>query len=140
MVFKFNELITSRLLTGAVETLHESAVREENISIKWVPGAFELPQAAQRMAKSGLWDVLVALGCVIRGETSHYEVVVSESTKGITQVAFTTGIPIALGILTTENIEQAMERAGGRLGNKGADAALAAIKMSILYRDMERSD
>ena len=137
IVSQFNETITSRLLSGAQEALMKVGVPNENVDIKWVPGAFEIPQIALRMAETGQWDALVTLGCVIRGETSHYDVVVNESCRGITEAAMLTGIPITLGILTTENSEQAFERSGGSIGNKGAEDSLAAIEMAVLYRAID---
>ena len=137
IVSDFNEIITSRLLEGARHALLEAGIRSENIDIKRVAGAYEIPQAALRMAETGTWYALVALGCVIRGETSHYEIVANESTRGITAAAMSTGIPISLGILTTENTEQALDRSGGIHGNKGADASLAAVKMAILFQEID---
>jgi 6,7-dimethyl-8-ribityllumazine synthase len=130
---RFNEFITARLLQGARDALLQPGVREEHITIAWVPGALELAQAAQQMVRSGHLDALVALGAVIRGETFHFELVAIESARGVGEVARQTGIPIAFGVLTTDTVEQATERAGGRLGNKGADAAAAAIQMANLF-------
>lgn len=137
IVSEFNEIITSRLLKGAKDALLEAGIRSENIDLKIVPGAYEIPQAALRMAETGTWDALVALGCVIRGETSHYEIVANESSRGITEAAMSTGVPISLGILTTENTEQALDRSGGIHGNKGAEASLAAVKMAILFQEID---
>jgi 6,7-dimethyl-8-ribityllumazine synthase len=136
IVSQFNEFVTSKLLEGARDALRRHGVREEHVTIVYVPGALELPQVAQRMASSNKWDALVTLGCVIRGETSHYDVVVNESARGVADVARATGVAIAFGVLTTENAEQAAARAGGKLGNRGYDAAEAAIKMANLYRQL----
>ena len=131
---EFNEFITARLLTGAQKALEKAGVPGVGISTVWVPGALELPQAAQHMAASGQFDALVTLGCVIRGETSHYDVVASETARGVADVARATGVPVTFGVLTTETVEQATARAGGELGNRGADAAEAAVKMANLFR------
>ena len=133
----FNELVTARLLQGARAALSERGVRDQDIAVAWAPGALELAQAAQRMARSGRWDALVALGAVIRGETFHFDLVALESVRGIEEVARQTEVPIAFGVLTTDTLEQATDRAGGRLGNKGADAALAAIQMANLFRQLD---
>ncbi len=130
----FNEFVTARLLSGALEALNRAGVREEDTLVVWVPGALELPQAAKRMADSRQWDALVTLGAVIRGETTHYDHVATEAARGVAEVARETGVPVAFGVLTTENAEQAADRAGGRLGNRGADAAEAAVKMANLFR------
>lgn len=132
----FNEFITARLLAGAREALERAGVAAGDVTAVWVPGALELPQAAQRMAASGQYDALVTLGCVIRGETSHYDIVATESARGVADVARQTGVPVAFGVLTTENAEQAAERAGGSLGNRGGDAAEAAVKMANLFREL----
>ncbi len=132
IVSQFNEAITSRLVDGARDALASHGVREDAITIVTVPGALELPQAAQQMAESGEWDALVALGCVIRGETSHYDIVAAESARGIADVAREHGLPVAFGVLTTETTDQAMARSGGAMGNRGFDAVVTAIKMSNL--------
>ena len=136
VVSQFNEFITARLLQGARDTLLQHGVREEQITIAWVPGALELAQAAQQMVHGGHLDALVALGAVVRGETFHFELVALESARGVEEVARQTGKPIAFGVLTTDTVEQATERAGGRLGNKGADAAESAIQMANLFRQL----
>lgn len=136
IVSRFNEAVTSRLLTGARQALAKRGVREEDITIAWVPGSLELPQLAQRMAASGDWDALVAIGCVIRGETAHFDIVANEAVRGIADVARATGVPVAFGVLTTNTMEQAMARAGGNLGNRGYDAAETALHMANLYRQM----
>lgn len=126
---RFNEFITSKLLGGAVDGLVRHGVEEENITTAWVPGAFEIPLIAGKMAKSGKYDAVIAVGAVIRGSTTHYDYVCNEVAKGIAQVSLQTDIPVMFGVLTTENIEQAIERAGTKAGNKGYDCALSAIEM-----------
>ena len=126
---RFNEFIVSKLLSGAVDGLVRHGVEEENITAAWVPGAFEIPVMAKKMAESGKFDAVICVGTVIRGATSHYDYVCNEVSKGIAQVGMSTGIPVLFGIVTTENIEQAIERAGTKAGNKGYDCALSAIEM-----------
>lgn len=126
---RFNEFIVSKLLSGAVDGLIRHGVEEENITAAWVPGAFEIPVMAKKMAESGKFDAVICVGTVIRGATSHYDYVCNEVSKGIAQVGMNTGIPVLFGIVTTENIEQAIERAGTKAGNKGYDCALSAIEM-----------
>lgn len=126
---RFNEWIVERLIDGATDTLRRHGVADANILVIRVPGAFEIPLACQRIAASGKVKAVVAIGCVIRGATPHFEHVASAAARGCQQAALATGVPIAFGVLTTENIEQAMERAGAKLGNKGAEAALAALEM-----------
>lgn len=133
---RFNEFITSKLLSGALDGLTRHGVDAESIDIAWVPGAFEIPLVARRMADSGDHDAVICLGAVIRGATSHYELVCAELSKGIAQTSLATGIPVLFGVLTTENIEQAVERAGTKAGNKGFDCAEAAIEMANLLRAM----
>ncbi len=133
---RFNEFIVSKLLSGAVDGLVRHGVPEENITAAWVPGAFEIPVVAQQMAMSGKYDAVICVGAVIRGSTSHYEMVCSEVTKGIAQVGLKSGIPVLFGVITTENIEQAIERAGSKAGNKGYDCALSAIEMVNLMRQL----
>lgn len=133
---RFNEFITSRLLSGAVDGLTRHGVREEDIHTAWVPGAFEIPLIASRMAKSGKYDAVICLGAVIRGATTHYDYVCNEAAKGIAMVSLDTGVPVMFGVLTTENIEQAIERAGSKAGNKGYDCALGAIEMVNLIREI----
>lgn len=139
IVSQFNEAITSRLVDGAREALARHNVREDAITVVTVPGALELPQAAQQMAQSGEWDALVALGCVIRGETSHYDIVAGESARGISDVARQHGLPIAFGVLTTETTDQAMARSGGAMGNRGFDAVVTAIKMANLRLQIQEA-
>lgn len=126
---RFNEIIVNKLLGGAVDGLVRHGVEEENIVAAWVPGAFEIPVAASRLARSGKYDAVICVGAVIRGDTSHYDYVCSEVSKGISQVGLSTGIPVLFGVITTENIEQAIARAGSKAGNKGYDCALSAIEM-----------
>ena len=134
---RFNEFITSKLLGGAIDGLVRHDVNEENIDVAWVPGAFEIPLVAKKMAMSGKYDAVICLGAVIRGSTSHYDYVCNEVSKGIAAVSLESGVPVMFGILTTENIEQAIERAGTKAGNKGYDCALGAIEMVNLLNAME---
>ena len=134
---RFNEFITSKLLSGAMDGLVRHDVCEEDVHVAWVPGAFEIPLIASKMAKSGKYDAIICLGAVIRGSTSHYDYVCSEVSKGIAAVGLDSGIPVLFGVLTTENIEQAIERAGTKAGNKGYDCALSAIEMVNLIRQIE---
>lgn len=134
---RFNEFITSKLVSGAMDGLLRHDVAEEDVSLAWVPGAFEIPVIASRLAKSGKYDAVICLGAVIRGSTSHYDYVCSEVSKGIASVSLETGVPVMFGILTTENIEQAIERAGTKAGNKGYDCALGAIEMVNLLREID---
>lgn len=133
---RFNEIIVNKLLGGAVDGLVRHGVEEENITAAWVPGAFEIPLTVARMAKSGKYDAVICVGAVIRGDTTHYDYVCNEVSKGVAQVGLSTGIPILFGILTTENIEQAIARAGSKAGNKGYDCALSAIEMVNLLEQM----
>ncbi len=126
---RFNEFIVSKLISGALDGLKRHNVNEEDITLAWVPGAFEIPMIAAKMAKSGKYDAVICLGAVIRGSTTHYDYVCSEVSKGIAHVGLETGVPVMFGVLTTENIEQAIERAGTKAGNKGYDCALGAIEM-----------
>ena len=135
---RFNEFITNKLLGGALDGMTRHDVREEDIEVAWVPGAFEIPLIAARMAKSGKYDAVICLGAVIRGSTSHYDYVCNEVSKGIASVSLETGVPVLFGVLTTENIEQAIERAGTKAGNKGYDCALSAVEMVNLIREMEK--
>jgi|SRR5579883_1921169 len=131
---RFNEVIGKSLLEGAEDVLRRHGVAEEQITVVRVPGAFEIPLAAQELAKSGKYAAVVCLGAVIRGATSHYDFVAGQMAAGIAQVSLSTGVPIVFGVLTTETIEQAVERAGSKAGNKGADAALAALEMADLLK------
>ncbi len=134
---RFNEFITSKLLEGAMDGLLRHNVAEDDIHVAWVPGAFEIPLIAAKMAKSKKYDAVICLGAVIRGSTSHYDYVCNEVSKGIASVALSSEIPVMFGILTTNNIEQAIERAGTKAGNKGYDCALGAIEMVNLIRSIE---
>ena len=134
---RFNEFITSKLLGGALDCLKRHEVHDENIEVAWVPGAFEIPLIAGKMAKSGKYDAVICLGAVIRGSTTHYDYVCSEVSKGIASVSLDSGIPVMFGVLTTENIEQAIERAGTKAGNKGYDCAISAIEMVNLIREIQ---
>ena len=134
---RFNEFITSKLLSGALDTLKRHEVKDEDIDVAWVPGAFEIPLIASKMAHSGNYDAVICLGAVIRGSTTHYDYVCSEVSKGIAQASMASGVPVMFGILTTENIEQAIERAGTKAGNKGSDCAAGAIEMVNLIREMK---
>jgi len=134
VVARFNEFITSKLLGGALDTLHRHEAKDEDVDVAWVPGAFEIPMVAKKMAESGKYDAVICLGTVIRGSTSHYDYVCNEVSKGIAQVGLSTGVPTIFGVLTTENIEQAIERAGTKAGNKGADGAMAAMEMANLLK------
>lgn len=134
---RFNSFIVEKLLEGAVDGLVRHGVEEQNIDACWVPGAFEIPVVAQKMAMSGKYDAVICVGAVIRGSTSHYELVVNETTKGIAQVGMKSGIPVLFGVIATENIEQAIERSGSKAGNKGYECALGAIEMVNVMRTME---
>ena len=134
---RFNEFIVSKLVAGARDGLLRHDVKDEDIDLAWVPGAFEIPLIALKMAKSGKYDAVICLGAVIRGATSHYDYVCSEVSKGIASVSLTSDIPVMFGVLTTDNIEQAIERAGTKAGNKGYDCALGAIEMVNLVRQLE---
>ena len=133
---RFNEFITNKLLDGAVDGLVRHGVDEKNITAAWIPGAFEIPMAAKKMAESGKYDAVICVGAVIRGSTSHYDHVCNEVSKGVAQVGMKTGVPTLFGILTTDTIEQAVERAGTKAGNKGYDCALSAIEMVNLLDQM----
>jgi len=134
IVSRFNEFISSKLLSGAIDELTRHGVSEENITVVWSPGAFEIPVLAQKCAKSKGYDAIIALGAIIKGSTPHFDYVSAELSKGIASVGLETGVPVIFGVLTTENIEQAIERAGTKAGNKGSDAAKAAIEMANLVK------
>lgn len=136
VISRFNDFIGQKLMEGAIDCIRRHGGSEENITIYRCPGAFELPMVAKKVALTGKYDALITLGAIIRGSTPHFDVVAAEATKGIAQASLETGVPIAFGVLTTENIEQAIERAGTKAGNKGFDAALTAIEMVNLYRSM----
>ena len=133
---RFNEIIVSKLLGGAVDGLVRHGVEEENITAAWVPGAFEIPVVAAKMARSGKYDAVICVGAVIRGGTTHYDYVCNEVSKGVAQVGLSAGIPVLFGVITTENIEQAVARAGSKAGNKGYDCALSAIEMVKILGQM----
>lgn len=133
---RFNEIIVNKLLGGAIDGLVRHGVEENNITAAWTPGAFELPLIASKMAQSKKYDAVICVGAVIRGDTSHYDLVCNEAAKGIAQVSLSTGVPILFGIVTTENIEQAIARAGSKAGNKGYDCALSAIEMVNLISQL----
>ena len=133
---RFNEFITSKLVSGAEDCLKRHGVADENMSVAWVPGAFEIPVIAKRMAASGKYDAVICLGAVIRGATSHYDYVCAEVSKGIAAVSLDTGIPVLFGILTTDTIEQAIERAGTKAGNKGTDCTMSALEMINLIKNI----
>ncbi len=139
VVSRFNSFISERLLEGAMDALRRSGAEEEDCSVVRVPGAFEIPLATKKMVKTGRFDAMICLGCVIRGATPHYAYIASEVTKGIASLSLESEIPIAFGVLTTETIEQAIERAGTKVGNKGFDAAMSAIEMANLLKEIGRS-
>ncbi len=134
---RFNELITRQLLEGALDTLIRHGASEKDIEITWVPGAFEVPYAAMKLAKKKGADAVICLGAVIRGETPHFDFIASESAKGVAQAGLATGVPVIYGIITADTIDQAVERSGTKAGNKGRDAASSAIEMVNLYRELE---
>ena len=136
VVSRFNEFITSKLVSGAVETLMRHGCSDDNITCVHVPGAFELPLVARKLAESGQYDAIICLGCVIRGQTPHFEYVAGEAARGIGNVGAASGVPTAFGVITADTLEQAIERAGAKSGNKGADAALTAIEMTDLLRQL----
>jgi 6,7-dimethyl-8-ribityllumazine synthase len=133
VVSRFNEFITNKLISGAEDMLKRHSASDNDISLFWTPGAFEIPAAAKKIADSGKYDAVICLGCVIRGATPHFDYVAAEASKGIAAVGMQSKVPVIFGVLTTENIEQAIERAGTKAGNKGADAAMSAIEMVSLY-------
>ncbi|MBR1729114.1 MAG: 6,7-dimethyl-8-ribityllumazine synthase [Selenomonadaceae bacterium] len=135
VVSRFNEFITSKLLSGALDSLKRHETAEENIDVFWVPGAFEIPLIAKKLASSKKYDAVICLGAVIRGSTSHYDYVCNEVSKGVAQVSMSTEVPTIFGVVTTENIEQAIERSGTKAGNKGSDAAMSAIEMANLMKN-----
>lgn len=135
---RFNEFIVSKLVGGAQDALVRHGVEDKDIDIAWVPGAFEIPLIAKKMAKSGKYDMVLCLGAVIRGSTSHYDLVCNECVKGVAQVGLETGLPVLFGVVTTDTIEQAIERAGTKAGNKGYDVACSGIEMANLLRNIEK--
>lgn len=136
VVAHFNEFITSKLLSGCIDCLIRHEAADEDLTVAWVPGAFEIPMAAKKLAESGKYDAVICLGAVIRGATPHFDYVCAEASKGIAQVSMQTGVPVAFGVLTTENIQQAVERAGTKAGNKGVDCAMTAMEMVNLFKEM----
>jgi 6,7-dimethyl-8-ribityllumazine synthase len=140
VISRFNEFITSKLLGGALDTLERHAVSMDDVEIAWVPGSFEIPITAEKMASSGKYDVVICLGALIRGSTPHFDYIAAEASKGIAQVGLKTGVPTIFGVITTENIEQAIERAGTKAGNKGSDAAMSAIEMANLFKQLDISN
>lgn len=140
VVGRFNGFIGESLLKGALDGLRRHGVDDDRIDVAWVPGAFEIPLAARKMAGSGSYDAVICLGCVIRGATPHFDYVAGEAARGIASAARDTGVPVIFGVLTTENLEQAIERAGTKAGNKGWDAALAALEMADVMRRLDGLD
>jgi 6,7-dimethyl-8-ribityllumazine synthase len=136
-VSRFNDFITSRLVAGAIDALVRHGCDDKNITCVYVPGAFDLPAAARRLAQTGRYDAVICLGCVIRGQTPHFDYVASEAAKGVAHVALDSGVPVTFGVITADTLEQAIERAGTKAGNKGADAALAAVELISVYRQLE---
>jgi len=136
VVSRFNDFITRKLLEGAVDTLSRHGVKEEEMELAWVPGSFEIPYAASRMAGGGKYDAVICLGTVIRGDTPHFDYIAGEVAKGVAKISLDTGVPTIFGVITADTLEQALERAGTKAGNKGRDAALAAIEMVNLFEDM----
>ena len=136
IVSRFNEFITSKLLSGAIDALDRHGVNKQDVDVAWVPGSFEIPIAAQKMASSEKYDAIICLGAVIRGATSHFDYVAAEVSKGVASVGLKAGIPIMFGVLTTDTIEQAIERAGTKAGNKGSEASEAAIEMANLFKSI----
>lgn len=133
---RFNEFITNKLLAGAIDALKRHGASEADIAVAWVPGAFEIPMVAKKMAESGNYDAVICVGAVIRGSTPHFDYIAAEVSKGIAQIGMSTSVPAIFGVITTENIEQAIERAGTKAGNKGFEAAESAIEMANLLRSM----
>lgn len=140
VVSRFNSFITSKLLDGALDALRRHKLMEKNISVAWVPGAFEIPLVAKKLASTKNFDAIICLGAVIRGETTHYDYICNEVSKGIAQVGLQSGVPVIFGVVTTENIQQAIERAGTKSGNKGFDAAISAMEMANLLKSLPTSN
>lgn len=136
IIARFNEFIGSKLLSGAIDELRRHGISESDIDVVWVPGAFEIPIVAKKCAKSGKYSAIITLGAVIKGSTSHYDYVCAEVSKGIATVSLSSGLPVLFGVLTTDNIEQAIERAGTKAGNKGYDVAVSAIEMVNLFKNL----
>lgn len=140
VVSRFNSFITTKLLDGALDTIKRHGGNLDDVDVVWIPGAFETPTVAKKLADSGRYDALICIGAVIRGATPHFDYVAGESAKGIAQVALNTGVPIIYGIITTDTIEQAIERAGTKAGNKGSEAAVTAIEMANLNKQLQTLD
>ena len=140
VVARFNEFITSKLLSGALDALKRHDTSEENISVTWVPGAFEIPLVAKKLAATKKFDAIICLGCVIRGSTTHYDYVCNEVSKGVAAVGLQSGVPTIFGVVTTENIQQAIERSGTKAGNKGFDAAISAMEMANLLKNLPTAE
>ncbi len=138
VVSRFNEFITSKLLSGAIDALKRHGATDDNITAVYVPGAFELPMVTKKLADSGEFDAIVCLGCVIRGQTPHFEYIASEAAKGIAQVGLASGVPTTFGVITSDTLEQAIERAGSKAGNKGVDAAVSAIELVNLLTQLPK--
>ena len=138
MVSRFNELVTRPLLGGAQDGLARHGVEPEGVDVAWVPGSLEIPLTARKLAESGRYQAVICLGAVIRGETPHFDHVANQASSGIARVALDTGVPVIFGVITADTLEQALERAGGKMGNKGYDAAVAAIEMANLMRGLQR--
>jgi 6,7-dimethyl-8-ribityllumazine synthase len=138
VVSRFNDFITKRLLDGALDCLDRHEANIENVTIAYCPGAFEIPQVAVKLVNSGDYDAIICVGCVIRGETPHFDYIAAEVTKGVAQIGLNANIPVTLGVLTAESLDQAIERAGSKSGNKGWDAALSAIEMANLYKSFSK--
>lgn len=136
VISRFNHFLTDKLLTGALDCLNRHGCEQENITVARVPGSFEVPYAAQRMARSGSYDAVICLGAVVRGDTPHFDYIAAESAKGIARIAMETGLPVIYGMVTADTLEQAIERSGTKAGNKGWDAAMAAVEMVNLYRQI----
>lgn len=137
---EFNGVVVTRLVDGALACLRSHAISEDDLLVAWVPGAFELPLAARTLAASGIYDAVICLGAVIRGETAHFDYVAGEAARGIREAALQTDVPVVFGVLTTETIEQALDRAGGKHGNKGWDAAMAAMRMASVLDELPRKE
>lgn len=137
VISRFNELLSSRLLSGAQDALNRHGIEAEDVDVAWVPGAFEIPLVAKRLADTGRYDVVLALGVIIRGGTPHFDYIAAEVSKGVAKASLDTGVPVMFGVITADTIEQAVERAGTKAGNKGWDAALAGIEMANLLRSVE---
>lgn len=140
VVGRFNDLVTKLLLEGALEAFERHGVQRENVEVAWVPGSFELPLASKAMAKSGAFAAVVAIGVVVRGSTAHYDAVVGAATSGVLNAGLDSGVPVVFGVLTCDTMEQALDRAGGKVGNKGGEAAVTAIEMANLLGDLQAKE